>query len=221
MRFSSPAPARSIYDRGTGGLVTEKGSEYRRAGKIVVVGSLNIDLVIRMSRPPKLGERLLGGRLARLPGGKGAKQPHARRQTACGRSLAQKCAAGARFAPDCTSRTRRRSRCMIFGDFCTSRVPGQMISGRKGIMRCFAVANPAAGDVIAGLDGRNQQVSSGDRHDQVAGKAAASAGNSPAAWMGQCPVPGAGRPAGRDRYHHRRPLRRRLPDRCYSDGPHG
>jgi ribokinase len=41
---------------------------------IVVVGSLNVDLVVPVSRFPTSGETLLGGDYARHPGGKGANQ---------------------------------------------------------------------------------------------------------------------------------------------------
>jgi ribokinase len=43
--------------------------------KILVVGSLNMDLVVRVPRIPLLGETLLGaGSLKLIPGGKGANQ---------------------------------------------------------------------------------------------------------------------------------------------------
>jgi ribokinase len=44
------------------------------AGVVVVVGSLNIDLVTSVERLPRPGETVLGGDLRRLPGGKGANQ---------------------------------------------------------------------------------------------------------------------------------------------------
>ena len=43
-------------------------------GRVVVVGSLNIDLVTRVERHPKPGETVLGSGLERLAGGKGANQ---------------------------------------------------------------------------------------------------------------------------------------------------
>jgi ribokinase len=42
--------------------------------KILVVGSLNMDLVVQMPAIPRPGETLLGGRFATFPGGKGANQ---------------------------------------------------------------------------------------------------------------------------------------------------
>jgi ribokinase len=42
--------------------------------RIVVLGSLNLDLVVRVSRLPQTGETVLGGRLGNYPGGKGANQ---------------------------------------------------------------------------------------------------------------------------------------------------
>ena len=45
-----------------------------RIPHILVVGSLNMDLVVRMPVIPRPGETLLGGRFATFPGGKGANQ---------------------------------------------------------------------------------------------------------------------------------------------------
>lgn len=42
--------------------------------KIVVVGSLNMDIVLSANRIPKIGETVLGERVVYLPGGKGANQ---------------------------------------------------------------------------------------------------------------------------------------------------
>jgi ribokinase len=42
--------------------------------RIVVVGSLNMDLVVRMPQIPRVGETLLGGVFKTFPGGKGANQ---------------------------------------------------------------------------------------------------------------------------------------------------
>ena len=44
------------------------------AGRIVVVGSINVDLVVRVANLPRPGETVLGGRFASVPGGKGANQ---------------------------------------------------------------------------------------------------------------------------------------------------
>ena len=43
-------------------------------GRVVVVGSLNVDLVAMVERHPRSGETVLGTSLQRLPGGKGANQ---------------------------------------------------------------------------------------------------------------------------------------------------
>lgn len=43
-------------------------------GRVVVVGSVNVDLVMRLPRLPSAGETVLGGALARHDGGKGANQ---------------------------------------------------------------------------------------------------------------------------------------------------
>ncbi len=42
--------------------------------KIVVVGSLNMDLVIQTDRMPRMGETIIGRDFANIPGGKGANQ---------------------------------------------------------------------------------------------------------------------------------------------------
>jgi len=42
--------------------------------KIAVVGSLNMDLVVRLPQIPRPGETLLGGVFKTFPGGKGANQ---------------------------------------------------------------------------------------------------------------------------------------------------
>ena len=46
----------------------------RKGKPIVVVGSLNMDLVVRMPQIPRPGETLLGGVFKTFPGGKGANQ---------------------------------------------------------------------------------------------------------------------------------------------------
>jgi len=43
-------------------------------GEIVVVGSLNMDLVVPVARHPKPGETIIGGDLQHFHGGKGANQ---------------------------------------------------------------------------------------------------------------------------------------------------
>lgn len=43
-------------------------------GHILVVGSINMDLVVRVPRHPQIGETILGGSFATFPGGKGANQ---------------------------------------------------------------------------------------------------------------------------------------------------
>lgn len=46
----------------------------RRANRVVVVGSLNMDIVARVERLPTAGETVLGGTYFQAPGGKGANQ---------------------------------------------------------------------------------------------------------------------------------------------------
>jgi len=55
-------------DAGQGGEVPSG------AGRVVVVGSANVDLVVDVPRHPGGGETILGGELRRNPGGKGANQ---------------------------------------------------------------------------------------------------------------------------------------------------
>ena len=43
-------------------------------GRVLVLGSLNVDLVTRVQRHPRPGETVLGDGLERLAGGKGANQ---------------------------------------------------------------------------------------------------------------------------------------------------
>src|SRR4051794_36058795 len=43
-------------------------------GPIVVIGSINMDLVCRADRMPRRGETVLGNHFMTLPGGKGANQ---------------------------------------------------------------------------------------------------------------------------------------------------
>jgi ribokinase len=45
-----------------------------RESAVVVIGSANMDVVMQTPRAPALGETLLGGVAALLPGGKGANQ---------------------------------------------------------------------------------------------------------------------------------------------------
>ena len=44
------------------------------AGKIVVVGSSNTDMILQMDHIPRPGETILGGQFSMAPGGKGANQ---------------------------------------------------------------------------------------------------------------------------------------------------
>ncbi|MEQ8207907.1 MAG: ribokinase [Woeseia sp.] len=58
-----------------------------RAKRIVVVGSVNLDMVARVARLPKAGETITNGELGRSPGGKGANQALAARRLGADVSL--------------------------------------------------------------------------------------------------------------------------------------
>src|SRR5262245_17458576 len=60
-------PAARARRPGAGGLVTP-------APRIVVLGSLNVDLVTRVPALPRPGETVIGDRLLTFTGGKGANQ---------------------------------------------------------------------------------------------------------------------------------------------------
>ena len=57
-----------------GGIVTATPVESTSAGGVVVVGSANADLVLRLAELPRPGETRLATDTSRLPGGKGANQ---------------------------------------------------------------------------------------------------------------------------------------------------
>ena len=42
--------------------------------KILVIGSLNMDMVVNANHVPKVGETILADRMELIPGGKGANQ---------------------------------------------------------------------------------------------------------------------------------------------------
>ncbi len=48
--------------------------EYCMSAEILVIGSLNMDLVVSADRRPKVGETILGNSFSTYPGGKGANQ---------------------------------------------------------------------------------------------------------------------------------------------------
>ena len=55
----------------------EKEGRSERVKKILVIGSLNMDMVIEMKRMPIVGETVLGTKMTYVPGGKGANQAYA------------------------------------------------------------------------------------------------------------------------------------------------
>ncbi|PUB27037.1 ribokinase [Promicromonospora sp. AC04] len=63
----------SVGDLSSGGA-DRPGVGSADGGRVVVVGSANVDLVVDVPRHPAGGETILGGDLRRTPGGKGANQ---------------------------------------------------------------------------------------------------------------------------------------------------
>lgn len=55
-------------------MIAESGAGQPARGSVLVVGSVNVDLVVRVSRLPAPGETVLGGTFASHAGGKGANQ---------------------------------------------------------------------------------------------------------------------------------------------------
>ncbi len=55
-------------------MTTPQATQSRLAAGIAVVGSVNMDLVVRLSRHPRPGETVMGSDYATHPGGKGANQ---------------------------------------------------------------------------------------------------------------------------------------------------
>lgn len=64
-------------------------------GDIVVVGSINMDLVIKVNRIPSPGETIIGGDIATIPGGKGANQAVAASKMDCSVSMVARVGADA------------------------------------------------------------------------------------------------------------------------------
>ncbi len=46
-------------------------------GRIAIIGSTNIDFVVKVHHMPEAGETILGGKMEKIPGGKGANQAYA------------------------------------------------------------------------------------------------------------------------------------------------
>lgn len=52
-------------------------------GNIVVIGSINLDLVVKVDEIPKIGETVMGNSISQIPGGKGANQAVAMAKLGC------------------------------------------------------------------------------------------------------------------------------------------
>jgi len=52
-------------------------------GNIVVMGSINLDLVVKVDEIPKIGETVMGNSISQIPGGKGANQAVAMAKLGC------------------------------------------------------------------------------------------------------------------------------------------
>jgi len=60
-----------------GGLLRQRGNKKMNKSRLLVVGSLNMDLVVDVPYMPKVGETILGYGFKTIPGGKGANQAYA------------------------------------------------------------------------------------------------------------------------------------------------
>ncbi|MDD4890662.1 MAG: ribokinase, partial [Phycisphaerae bacterium] len=102
--------------------------------RVVVVGSANMDLVVRCSRMPKPGETLLGGQFTSSPGGKGANQA----------------VAAARLGAECHFVGR------IGNDDFGARLKVQMKASGVNTDRLIATEGVASGVAIIVVDGRGE-----------------------------------------------------------------
>lgn len=103
---------------------------------VAVVGSANLDLVVAVSRPPRVGETLLGRAAGRFPGGKGLNQAVA----------AARSGAATRF-------------CAVVGDDEAGTLLQRTLTdaGVTGILRRSAVAPTGVAHVLA-LDGGDNSI---------------------------------------------------------------
>src|SRR6185295_7053285 len=67
-----PASRKDLMSRLSGGSWAS--GDKIPPGPIVVIGSINMDLVCRVQRMPAPGETILGSEVSTIPGGKGANQ---------------------------------------------------------------------------------------------------------------------------------------------------
>ena len=77
-------------------------------GRVIVVGSVNVDLVVSVERLPGPGETVIGGRFARHHGGKGGNQAVAAARLGA-RTTFIGAVGGDVFADDAAPRSRRRA----------------------------------------------------------------------------------------------------------------
>src|SRR5580700_5233653 len=71
---TTPALVETAFEKHDSPMEEVHVLESHRKPRIVVVGSANMDLVVRTKRIPAPGETVLGGEFFQLPGGKGANQ---------------------------------------------------------------------------------------------------------------------------------------------------
>jgi sugar/nucleoside kinase (ribokinase family) len=102
-----------------GALTIDTRIKLTRAARVVVIGSVNLDLAARVKRLPQPGETVTNADLGRFPGGKGANQALAARRL--GADVALLACVGADSAADDALRLLREggvdlSRCIVAAD---------------------------------------------------------------------------------------------------------
>ena len=103
--------------------------------KVAVVGSINMDLVVRVPRFPLAGETILGGGFQTIPGGKGANQAVAARRL--GAEVAMIGRVGGDAFGECSGTISHKRASVLIGlmDRPTRRPRGSLLSRWKTAVR--------------------------------------------------------------------------------------
>jgi ribokinase len=131
---------------------------------VVVVGSLNLDLVVRVARHPRPGHTVLGGDVSRYPGGKGANQAVAAAR------LGQRVAMVGRVGDDDAGATLRRA---LVGDGVGVDAVRVTPGAPTGI--ALITVDEAGENAIVVSPGANARLSAEDVRDSADALAAAAA----------------------------------------------